>query len=241
MVTHTLLLASSHALSLTKFTLSRRLTSRNGGREGHKRGSDGDNYHCWCVNRMPALSVRTLMSKTATGQSVAVCDLCETRRYAGCEWTLKSESECTLTKARIESHANWTATRVVECYRDTSNGAANMCDENLCSTHENTKNKKLYNRTARRTVSVKFCQRLTEWTNCIKNQKQNQSNTVKTTLRRTCMRVQPRRVDCRNCGQQARPSTTFADNTIDLQAKFSAFRVWDKKMYIAFEDTRISL
>ena len=139
MVTHTLLLASSHALSLTKFTLSRRLTSRNGGREGHKRGSDGDNYHCWCVNRMPALSVRTLMSKTATGQSVAACDLCETRRYAGCEWTLKSESECTLTKARIESHANWTATRVVECYRDTSNGAANMCDENLCSTHENTK------------------------------------------------------------------------------------------------------
>jgi len=55
------------------------------------------------------------------------------------------------------------------------------------------------------------------------------------------MRVQPLRVDCRNCGQQARPSTTFADNTIDLQAKFSAFRVWDKKMYIAFEDTRISL
>jgi len=180
---------------------------------------------------MPALSVRTLMSKTATGQSVAACDLCETRRYAGCEWTLKSESECTLTKARIESHANWTATRVVECYRDTLNGAANMCDENLCSTHENTKNKKLYNRTARRTVSVKFCQRLTEWTNCIRNQKQNQSNrpTVKTTLRRTCMRVQPRRVDCRNCGQQAWPSTTFADNTIDLQAKFSAFRVWDKK------------
>jgi len=43
-------------------------------------------------------------------------------------------------------------------------------------------------------------------------------------------RVQPRRVDCRRCGQQPRPSTSFVDNTIDLiaVAKFSKPRVWDK-------------
>ena len=30
----------------------------------------------------------------------------------------------------------------------------------------------------------------------------------------TCVR--PRRVDCRKCGQQARPSTSFVDNTVDM-------------------------
>ena len=38
-----------------------------------------------------------------------------------------------------------------------------------------------------------------------------------------CVRVQPRRVDRRKCGQQARPSTSFVDNfvdnTIDISSK----------------------
>ena len=55
------------------------------------------------------------------------------------------------------------------------------------------------------------------------------------------MCVQPRRVDR---GQQARPSTSFVDNTIDLPPNFSKFRVWNKGPdgnTLNFGDTRISL
>ena len=55
------------------------------------------------------------------------------------------------------------------------------------------------------------------------------------------MCVQPRRVDR---GQQARPSTSFVDNTIDLPPNFSKFRVCNKGpdgSTLNFGDTRISL
>ena len=41
----------------------------------------------------------------------------------------------------------------------------------------------------------------------------------------TCVR--PRRVDCRKCGQQARPSTSFVDNTVYMRCRETS-RVWDK-------------
>jgi len=47
------------------------------------------------------------------------------------------------------------------------------------------------------------------------------------------MCVQPQRVDRRRCGQQARPSTSFVDNAIDLPRRIflsplQRFAVWDK-------------
>jgi len=55
---------------------------------------------------------------------------------------------------------------------------------------------------------------------------------------------QPRRVDRRKCDPQARPSTSYVDNTIDLLWRnFFKSRVWDKipeGSTFIFGDTRIS-
>jgi len=62
----------------------------------------------------------------------------------------------------------------------------------------------------------------------------------------TCSK-QPRRVSravAEACRQEARPSTSFVDNTIDLPAKFSKFRVWcnvPEGSILAYGDTQISL
>ena len=42
------------------------------------------------------------------------------------------------------------------------------------------------------------------------------------------MCVRPRRVDCRKCGQQARPSTSFVGNTVHTCRCSEKSRVWDK-------------